>query len=464
MHRLVLLVILVPSLLGAAGASSTARADEAAPAVAPIPVPDPAPAPAGRPLTLADALRAAQDSSRAVATADATAARARMDGDTARASRLPQVAGSVGYTRQLLSEFDGIDFGGGSLPFGQASTWRIGVSVTQGIWDGGRVKAALALADASAKLSGLAVGTARTQVVLTAALAYFDVALAEQQVAIATAALAQAEATLADAQLAFSHDSIAEFDVLRAEVARDNQRETVRQYRLQLDVAQVALRHAIGAPLDEALTLATVLDDAAPDAVLGDVRAAAGLPAGARSAQVVSAEAAIDARHAAIKAIDVEKMPTVSAATDLGLVDYAEQPFNGDWRANWTIGVSLSVPIFDGFRRRAQLRAARADLAIATIQRDDAARSEELARASADLAVDSATTTLASSARTVAQAKRAYEIAELRYEQGTSTHLELVDSRLAYEQAQLMRARAAHDVRAAMVRRELLPGLPAQAR
>ncbi len=450
MHRLVLLVLLVPGLVAAHDAA--ARAD------------DTVAAPAGRALTLADALRAADDSSLAVASADASAARARMEGDVVKATRLPQVAGSVAYQRQLLSEFDGIDFGGGSLPFGQASTWRIGVSVTQGIWDGGRVKAALALADASAKLSGLAVGTARTQVVLTAALAYFDVALAEQQVAIATAALTQADATLADAQLSFANDSIAEFDVLRAEVARDNQRETVRQFHLQLDVALVALRNAIGAPLDEPLRLATTLDDDAPDAVLVDVRAAAGLPAGARSAPVISAEALVDARLAAVRAAEVEKMPTVSAATDLGLVDYAEQPFNADWRANWTVGVSLSVPIFDGFRRRARVRAARADVAIAQIQQEDATRSEGLARASADLAVDSAATTLASSARTVAQAKRAYDIAELRYDQGTSTHLELVDTRLAFEQAQLVRARAAHDVRAAMVRRELLPGLPAQGR
>jgi outer membrane protein TolC len=62
--------------------------------------------------------------------------------------------------------------------------------------------------------------------------------------------------------------------------------------------------------------------------------------------------------------------------------------------------------------------------------------------------------------RTVQQAKRAYQIAELRFQQGASTHLELVDTRVQLEQALLGQARSAHDLRIARLRLALLPALP----
>jgi outer membrane protein TolC len=67
---------------------------------------------------------------------------------------------------------------------------------------------------------------------------------------------------------------------------------------------------------------------------------------------------------------------------------------------------------------------------------------------------------LETTTRTVEQAQRAYQIAELRFQQGASTHLELVDSRVQLEQALLNQARSARDLRVARLRQELLPGLP----
>ena len=45
------------------------------------------------------------------------------------------------------------------------------------------------------------------------------------------------------------------------------------------------------------------------------------------------------------------------------------------------------------------------------------------------------------------QASRAYQIAELRFAQGASTHLELVDTRVQLEQALPVQVRAAPDLR-----------------
>jgi outer membrane protein TolC len=64
------------------------------------------------------------------------------------------------------------------------------------------------------------------------------------------------------------------------------------------------------------------------------------------------------------------------------------------------------------------------------------------------------------SAGTLQQAGRAYQIAEVRYQAGVSTQLELSDARLQLQQADLTRAQAARDLQVARARVALLPELP----
>jgi hypothetical protein len=60
----------------------------------------------------------------------------------------------------------------------------------------------------------------------------------------------------------------------------------------------------------------------------------------------------------------------------------------------------------------------------------------------------------------VQQATRAFEIAQVRYQAGLSTQLELSDSRLLSQQAEANRAQAARDLQVARARAALLPNLP----
>ena len=58
------------------------------------------------------------------------------------------------------------------------------------------------------------------------------------------------------------------------------------------------------------------------------------------------------------------------------------------------------------------------------------------------------------------QAARAYDIADLRFREGISTQLELLDARLVLQSAQVNRAQAARDVQVSRARVSLLPDLP----
>jgi ABC-type iron transport system FetAB permease component len=57
-------------------------------------------------------------------------------------------------------------------------------------------------------------------------------------------------------------------------------------------------------------------------------------------------------------------------------------------------------------------------------------------------------------------ADRAYQIAGTRFEEGVASQLELIDARLALDQAKVNRAQAARDLQVAQIRMALLPDLP----
>ncbi|MBA3818588.1 MAG: TolC family protein [Deltaproteobacteria bacterium] len=428
------------------------------------------PADPGMTLTLAEALRAAEAASESLAVARSEVDRAQAQVEGARSGYLPRIDGSAGYSRTLASEFDDISFGPPptgtqeeiDLPFGQPNTWRLGVTASQPLFDGFRTSAAVAQAKAGVRTSQLGVRSTRAQIVLQVAQAYYDAALAQRQVEISEVTLKQAQETFATTQLNFKQGAAPEFDLVRAEVARDNQSTLLVQFRAQRDVAFVQLRRLIGARLDRSVTLTTKLEGDDVDTVVTTARTAAGLGLGSDAARLALAQAreAVAIRAASVRIARADRLPQIVAVTDFGLVNYERQPFTDAWRTNWTVGISLSVPIFDGLRRRAAIRTSAAELAGARAQLAQGTEISDVEVAQASANVAAATTTLETSTRTVGQARRAYEIAELRFEQGASTHLELVDARVQLEQALLNQARSARDLRVARLRQELLPGLP----
>lgn len=457
-----------------------------------------------RVLTLEEALRLAGATSENVAIAEADVARA--EGGRLRAQSLtrPQLAGSASYDRALASEFSGLfdsagppcpaldidasrplaervaeieraldcgavggfSFGGdgdegGGLPFGRKNTWRANLAFTQGLYSGGRVGAARAVAAAGYAAAEVGVDTAKAQLALDVTRAYYDAALADRLVTIAEASHAQANALFEQSRQLFEAGSRPEFELLRAEVARDNQRPIVIRARSQRDIAYLRLRQLLDLPADAALQLEAGLADPAlpPPAVfveaLDSSTRAEALRAGIRQA-----EAVVTLNEATVSLARAQKMPTVSIVSNFGQVAYPGGIFPTDWRTNWTVGASMAVSILDGGRLNADIAVAAADLAAARARLQQTRELSALDAETARQELIAAEAAWQAGAGTVTQARRAYEIAELRYREGISTQLELADSRLALESAEANRAQAARDVQVARARIALLPNLP----
>lgn len=431
------------------------------------------PATAARALTLDEALAIAEKTSERVAIAAAGVARAEGGRQLARSERLPQLFGSASYDRTIKSEFEGLfdaaggDTGGADfskLPFGQANVYRLGLSFTQVVYTGGRIRAQEAQAAIRRDSAGLGLTSAQAQNTLDVSEAFYDAALTESLVSIAEETHAQADRSLKVTEEQHAAGRLSEFELLRARVARDSLQPDVVRARNARDVAYLRLKQLLDLPLDQPLTLtadflgSTVAPPSRFAARLADAESVA--PGPARLA-VTQLDNEVKVADHAIAIARAERKPAISLRSDYGLVDYPDvAPNFTDWRQNWTVGVGVSLPILDGGRIRANEAIARAnaDEARATLRLSQELDALDRASTRSDLVAARAEWEAAGS--TIQQAQRAYEIAELRYSEGLSTQLELSDARLQLAQSLVTRAQAARNLQVRRIRAALLPELP----
>lgn len=453
-------------------------------------------------LTLDDALKMAADHSPALAGARAGEAHAAADITRADSQRLPQINFTGGYDRTLASEFSGVldnsgppcaaldidatkpladrvaeleraascgaigpSFSFGNLPFGQKNVYRLTFGFQQAVYTGGRITAQRTQADLSRQSASLVSQSTRASVALDVTQAFYDAALSDRLLAIAQSGYDQAAASYEQTKQAYDAGRQPEFELLRAQVARDNQRPLVIRRKADRDLAYFRLCQLLGVPSTSALSLDVDLDAEAlaPPAPfassLAEVRTAQTIA----RATVKQAETAVAAREASVTIAKSERLPQVNLESSYGKVGYPSDgafPGTSDFRTNWTLGAAVTVPVFNGFRLKADEVAAIADVDAAKAQLRQAHDLADLDAASALNDLAAAEASWNATAGAVAQAQRAYEIADLRYREGISTNLELSDSRLSLQVAQANRAQAARDLQVARAHVALLPDLP----
>jgi len=473
-------------------------------------------------LTLDQVLSLAEPRSEAVSIAVAAVRRAEGDQVRAQSGLRPQLSAAASYDRALASEFEGVFdstdtgpacpkfapnptagidarvteieraidcgavggggfFGSGDLsdlPFGRKNTWRASLSFSQNLWSGGRNGAQISLAAAGHETAQLGLTTTRAQLLFEVTQAYYDAVLSEQLVNIAAATLEQAGATLRQVEAGLSAGTQPEFEVLRARVTRDQQQPVLIRQRVNRALAYLRLKRLLDLPPEADLQLANALEDEnlppSPSFVervsvvenalrsneAADLSITSGLSLPARVA-VDQTRATVRTREASLNLIEAQKMPSVSLNSNYARIAYpdnvAAPTFN---RANWSVGVSMSVPLLTGGRQKGDEQVARAELDQSLLQQRQMEELAALDTRSAWAELLASRVAWESTAGTVQQANRAYEIADVRYGAGVSTQLELSDARVQRQQAEANRAVAARDLQVSRARVALLPDLP----
>ena len=115
------------------------------------------------------------------------------------------------------------------------------------------------------------------------------------------------------------------------------------------------------------------------------------------------------------------------------------------WNPYSVAVLNLSVPIFSGGKRRAEVKQAKLDLQNIELQRENVERQLHTALMSYYSNMQTNVKQYHASSQTISQAKRGYDIAVKRYEVGGGTLVDIDNSQLAYTQAELSRSAAIYD-------------------
>lgn len=418
-------------------------------------------------LSLSDALKIAAGESETVWVAEAGVMRAVANERIARSGFFPQVSGSADYTRTLRSQFSGINFGGAGgtggtdgaandLPFGRENQYTLGLTLNQLIFDGGQTAARNREASARRRSAEIDVTAAGAQTQLDVTRAYFDALLSDRLVDIAQSSLGQTEEVLRQTDVAKGVGAQSEFELLRARVARDNQLPVVIQRRNDRVLAYSRLKQLLNVPLGDEVRLTTGVEDLDPRfAAVSD-------PAPAERSGVRQAEENVTATRAQLSAARGQRLPAIFLSSRYAPVAYPNSGAPGwnDFREDWTVSLSLSVPILTWGRLRGGEMVAKGNLSEAQARLQQSVEAAALDSQSSQNDLATAQATLQSNTSTVEEARRAYSIAQIRYREGISSQIELTDSRLQLEQAEVSRARALRDVQVARARLALLRDLP----
>lgn len=496
-------IALAPSIL-AAQATPASTSAQAPPAVT---------------LSLDDAVRMAESQSEAVRIARAGVQRSEGQHLQARSQLFPQIYGSGGYTRTLKTQYSSLSSSAApdttkpaspeppcegyladpdasvadrlagleqasrcasglnpfaafsSLPFGQANQYQLGLSVSQNLFTGGRISAQNEVAAAARRSANIELTAQRAQNVLDVAQAYYDATLADRLVAITDASFTQTENVLKQVELNKNVGNVSEFELLRAQVTRDNQRPQVIQRRSEREVAYLRLKQLLNIPLEQNVALTTSIDSVSE--LPAGIRLA-GLEvssydapdtASSNRAAVRQAGEAVRAQQELLRVAHAQRLPSLTLNSQYGAVAYPQGglPGSSDFRTNWTVGISTQIPLFTGGRIRGDELVAQANLAESRARFQQVREFASLDAHVALNALNQAKAAWQASRGTAEQASRAYNIAEVRYREGISTQLELNDSRILLEQATANRALAARNLQIARMKLALLPNLPLQA-
>lgn len=416
----------------------------------------------------------------------------------ARSSALPQLQFSLDYTRQLESIFEDAmpkiepfeadtnasdreriralekalpDAGLSALgqlfsatSFASVNTWAATLALSQTVFEGGLLWHSISGARHAMRSAGMSEEDSRRAIILSVREAYLGALLADRGLRIAQLTLAQAETQLQRVRVRANVGEVSEFDLLQAEVARDNQKPVVLRAQTFREIAYLEVERLANLPSGRPLVLTSpILEDAAIPADPAAAVDTTGLVGQALAGPgIVALQEAREAREHAIPVAASSRWPALSL-----FASYSEQAYPGDvfptqdeWFKDVRAGAQLSWSLFDGFRTHGAIQQAKVDRSRAgqVLQQSRELVREATLQNEGDL--ERAAAELQARSRTVQLASRAYELASLRYDEGAGDLLEVGDARLALQVAQSNEAQARHDYFVALARLERYSGQP----
>ena len=328
----------------------------------------------------------------------------------------------------------------------------------QPIYTFGRVRGALDAAREQLSAVKEEVRSVESVIARDAALAYYDLLLARERLAVFESERASRERQLDQVQDRLSLEDATRLDVLNAEVALANLRPQILGAQNEVAVSLARLNEVLNRPIDEPLELLDGLKLPDPLPVLPGYRVL--LEQASRTRPELLAFAySRRVLEAGQKVTRADTLPEISAAGAIGVSSFDVNNLTDPSFRNWSVGVFLKWKLFDGFRTSSAV--ARLESQVRQNRLEEAsfrnALAREVQRSSGEWERGLEAIEVAELASE--QAGEAQRLAEESYQWGAASVLQVLEAERSVQQAELSKAESYYVALTALADVKFLVGL-----
>ncbi len=332
--------------------------------------------------------------------------------------------------------------------------WNSDIRVQQSIYEGGRMTSAFRSAKLTRQQALLNYQTLLADTLLSVRVAYDDVLVAQEQIAVNEASVKLLTHELEDVRRRFQTGTVPQLDVLRAHVELANENPRLIQARNSYRIGKNNLLNLLGCNLPQ-----TVWEDV-PLQLSDSLQASPlELDLPAMLARAVEKRPELAALR---KAQDLRREDVIQAkagfkpsAQIFGGYQWQSLTYEknlGDDLYGWIAGAQISWNIFDSGLTRGKIMESQAHYERARLDVDESRRQIELDVRTAYSNFIEAREVLESQKAVQEEAEEALRQAEARLAAGSSTQLDVLNAQTSLTQARTTQAQALHDYSVARAR------------
>jgi outer membrane protein len=294
---------------------------------------------------------------------------------------------------------------------------------------------------------------AQEDVVLNTHVAYYGLLQAERVRDVSSETVKQTEEHLKQAQAFYKVGRNPQFDVVKAEVDVANAKVNLITAENSLKLARVQLENALGVKLKEDVVLKDDLE--VPEEFKVELQTALDTAFLTRP-EVIASRTRVEANQALVTSAKAAHFPAISATGGYSWKGFAlDQPLYN----SWNIGLSFSVPIFEGWAVAAGVDQADANLKAAEASNEATIQSVVLDVQQQFLALQASAEAIEASKTLVAEAEESLKLSEGRYNFGAGSPIEITDAQVTLSNARITYIQSLYNYRVARARLQRAMGI-----
>ncbi len=324
------------------------------------------------------------------------------------------------------------------LEFGAHHNLQGNVSLTQPIFAWGRYYYGYQAAKFQYEASEKEFIATENKLRLEVYQSFYRVLIAQEFVKVAEQRIELVQKQLKIAETSFEAGVTANFDVLRAKVLLANAQSQLIRAKNGVRTAKNTFKTLLNLPLSEQVAVEGSFETPEVSIQLDELLKVA-LD---KRPEVTQSKLNEQAGEKQLKVSKTRQLPDLSFFSNYQI---SQNERLTEMNRIWSLGLQINIPIFDGFASRAAIQQSKSVLSQLQLGTQQTKSTVEFEVRNAYLALLEAKTLIDVQRETVAQAEESVRIANLQFENGMITTVELTDTQLALMQAKVNRLQAQHD-------------------